>query len=137
MTDCAHGNGPEQLEPDAEPYCVHGHGRMTVDDRAANPRSQFTTHEGAEMKSIIRAMGTALSYMAASMAGAITVAVMSRRGDIRTACHPQRRRKRQRRKPPPAVPSKQTRGRASFAETHRYAEVTAKRRHSPGTPLSS
>jgi hypothetical protein len=25
----------------------------------------------------------------------------------------------------------------SFAETHRYGDVTAKRRHSPGTPLSS
>jgi len=25
----------------------------------------------------------------------------------------------------------------SFAETHRYAEATAKRRHSPGTPLSA
>jgi hypothetical protein len=35
MTDCAHGNGSEQLESDAEPYCLHGHGRMTVDDRAA------------------------------------------------------------------------------------------------------
>ena len=27
--------------------------------------------------------------------------------------------------------------RMNFAETHRYGEATAKRRHSPGTPLSS
>ncbi|ORW33252.1 hypothetical protein AWB91_08990 [Mycobacterium paraense] len=25
---------PEQQDPDAEPYCLKGHGRMTVDDRA-------------------------------------------------------------------------------------------------------
>ena len=29
-----------------------------------------------------------------------------------------------------------TAGKTSFAETHRYREATAKRRHSPGTPLS-
>jgi hypothetical protein len=28
-------------------------------------------------------------------------------------------------------------GEVSFAETHRYGDATAKRRHSPGTPFSS
>jgi hypothetical protein len=28
-------------------------------------------------------------------------------------------------------------GETNFAETHHYREATAKRRHSPGTPLSS
>jgi hypothetical protein len=38
-----------------------------------------------------------------------------------------------------AHPSAQafTAGETNFAETHRYGEATAKRRHSPGTPLSS
>ena len=38
---------------------------------------------------------------------------------------------------PPLAAQALTAGEMSFAETHRYGDATAKRCHSPGTPLSS